>query len=323
MARIRGSDHNDVISGTSGEDLLYGLDGNDTFYASNGNDYINGGADRDTVYYGHSRSVHVDLRSGIVDKDHGLYRDTLVDIEDVYGSPGDDTLIGNGNNNKLSGEGGRDQLYGMDGNDTLVADLDDIVVDGGEGADTLVMREAPEGLAITLSDNGNGSAASSAETVLLRGIENVWIDSMVASVDDFYYIPPTTGVSIYGNSQDNRLTGSGLGDTLNGGRGNDTLRGSGGPDHFVFDHLGAANQDQHDVVVDFTHGEDVIELHSGVQNFQDLRDGGDRFWADYDSDNDGTLDSVLIHTSDMADTSILLQNVHTANLSASDFLFFH
>jgi Ca2+-binding RTX toxin-like protein len=135
MARIRGTDRNDVISGTGGEDLLYGLEGNDTFYGSNGNDYINGGPGRDSVHYGHANSVHVDLRSGIVDKDHGLYRDTLVDIEDVYGSPGSDTLIGDSNNNRLSGEGGSDQLYGLGGNDTLIADMDDVSVDGGEGVD--------------------------------------------------------------------------------------------------------------------------------------------------------------------------------------------
>jgi Ca2+-binding RTX toxin-like protein len=320
MARIRGTDRNDVISGTGDEDLLYGLDGNDMFYGSNGNDRIEGGAGRDAVFYGHATSVTVDLRSGIVDKDHGLYRDTLVDIEDVYGSPGNDTLIGDGNDNTLSGEGGHDQLYGLGGSDWLVADMADVVVDGGTGVDTLFMRSAPGGTAITLSDDGTGSAVSSTQTVLLKNIENVWID-LVPCTYDYIYTPGTIGVSIHGNSQDNRLTGTQCDDTLNGGRGNDSLLGNGGSDRFIFDHNGTANQHQHDVIMDFEHGIDVIELHSGVQNFNDLRSGGDDYWEDYDSDNDGTLDSVLIHTSDTADTSILLRNVHTAGLSASDFIF--
>ena len=317
MARIRGTDRGDVMSGTGGEDLLYGLEGNDRFYGSAGNDYINGGADRDAVYYGHSSSVHVDLRSGIVDKDHGLYRDTLVDIEDVYGSLGNDTLVGDSNANTLSGEGGHDSLYGMGGNDTLIADEDDVIVSGGDGLDTLMMRDVRGGTVITLNDDGTGTAVSSNHTVQLRSIENVRVDGV--ATDPFYYIP-TPGVTIQGNNQDNRLIASQLADTLNGGGGSDTLFGGAGNDHFVFDHFGPSNHNQHDVILDFTHG-DRIELHSGVQDFNDLQTSGDRYMEDYDSDSDGAYDSVLIHTSDAADTSILLHNVLTASLTENDFLF--
>ncbi len=96
--------------------------------------------------------------------------------------------------------------------------------------------------------------------------------------------------------------------------------GGAGNDHFVFDHFGPSNHNQHDVILDFTHG-DRIELHSGVQGFNDLQTSGDRYMEDYDSDSDGAYDSVLIHTSDAADTSILLHNVLTASLTENDFLF--
>ena len=82
----------------------------------------------------------------------------------------------------------------------------------------------------------------------------------------------------------------------------------------MFDHVGPANQNQQDIITDFTDGVDRIDLRAtGVQNFGDLLTPGDRYMEDVGTD-------VLIHTSVSANTSIRLQNVLFSSLDASDFL---
>ena len=163
--RIRGTDAADIFSGTSGDDQFWGYIGNDHFFGSAGNDYFNGGEDRDAVHYGHSGAVTVDLLAGVAYKNHGQERDTLVSIEDVYGSAFNDTLKGDDNDNRLSGEEGRDSLYGRGGTDTLAAELDDIIADGGDGVDTLAIVApasfyyipgADTATTITLNNDGTG-----------------------------------------------------------------------------------------------------------------------------------------------------------------------
>ena len=71
---------------------------------------------------------------------------TLLNIEDVYGSEvGDDTIIGNAEDNLLYGGGGNDVLHGGDGNDYLQGDQgalkednNDDILYGDAGNDTLV-----------------------------------------------------------------------------------------------------------------------------------------------------------------------------------------
>ena len=71
---------------------------------------------------------------------------TLLNIEDVYGSEvGDDTIIGNAEDNLLYGGGGNDVLHGGDGDDYLLGDQgalkednNDDILYGDAGNDTLV-----------------------------------------------------------------------------------------------------------------------------------------------------------------------------------------
>jgi Ca2+-binding RTX toxin-like protein len=93
------------------------------------------------------------------------------------------------------------------------------------------------------------------------------------------------------------------------------LTGGSGADTFVFDHLGADSQHQHDVIVDFQPGVDRIDLAATpVTDFGDLFTFGNRYMEQVGDD-------VLIHTSVSGDTSILLQNMQLASLTQSNFLF--
>ena len=46
-------------------------------------------------------------------------KDTLVSIENLYGSPYNDVLTGDAHDNMIVGGAGNDTLYGGGGNDTL------------------------------------------------------------------------------------------------------------------------------------------------------------------------------------------------------------
>jgi Ca2+-binding RTX toxin-like protein len=109
---------------------------------------------------------------------------------------------------------------------------------------------------------------------------------------------------LIGNTVNNRLNGLGGDDTLNGGRGNDVLTGGEGNDTFVF-----SSRSDMDTIVDFTHGEDTIDLSgwSKVNSFGDVlkraEDHGDDLW--------------IIAGKDM----LVIKDQHKADMHADDFAF--
>src|SRR5689334_20655479 len=153
------TDGNDQIVGTWMQDHIYGGGGNDIIKGGGGADIIDGGAGHDGASYEDSDvGVQVSLVTG---KGHGgtAEGDTLISIEDLYGSKHDDQLIGDSGDNLLSGGdgndtlkggGGADVLKGGAGNDVMEIDGVDDHADGGDGIDTLVAKSAT-GLSIDLS----------------------------------------------------------------------------------------------------------------------------------------------------------------------------
>src|SRR3984893_4649397 len=142
--------------------------------------------------------------------------DTLISIENITGTSGNDVLTGNEQDNVLDGRAGDDVLDGGLGNDTLI---------GGPGNDIVSYashNDLPslftEHDLISLGLNGaDGSYARATflpfqvvEADVLRGIENV--------------IGSNHSETINGNEKDNTLDG-GLGDDIIiGGGGSDTVR---------------------------------------------------------------------------------------------------
>jgi Ca2+-binding RTX toxin-like protein len=108
----------DLLEGFGGNDKIYGLDGNDFLRGGSGDDLLDGGNGSDTADYSTSNNaITANLLTG---KATGDGTDKLVSIENIIGSPKNDTLIGSNGNNVLDGKNGRDVLTGGLGADTFL-----------------------------------------------------------------------------------------------------------------------------------------------------------------------------------------------------------
>ena len=120
----------------------------------------------------------------------------------LFGGSGNDILVGSLGNDQLDGGRGIDTLFGGDGSDTYYHDVGDIIVETGNGIDTVVT-----------ADRSFSIATSST-------IENM---SFTGSL----------GLSVLGNALNNAIYGGSGNDILSGQGGNDTLEGRGGLDRFI------------------------------------------------------------------------------------------
>ena len=139
---------NDTVKGLGGNDTLKGEDGNDNLLGGAGNDALDGGLGTDKPSY--SGSLTAVVASLATNSATGDGSDTFSSVENLQGSPKDDTLTGSATNNTLTGGAGNDQVTGGGGADTLkgedgadAVDSKDGVsgndsLDGGAGTDTKV-----------------------------------------------------------------------------------------------------------------------------------------------------------------------------------------
>jgi hypothetical protein len=137
--KINAGGGNDVIFGDAGSDKAYGEAGNDRFVAtkSDGNDHYDGGSGTDTYDLSRtSAGATVDLSKGTA-KSSETGSDKLVSIENVVGSRGNDTIIGNSAANNLQGYYGNDTIKGGSGNDTIYGGYGDDKLYGDSGNDRI------------------------------------------------------------------------------------------------------------------------------------------------------------------------------------------
>ncbi|WP_052248760.1 hypothetical protein [Leisingera sp. ANG-Vp] len=256
---LNGGTADDRLDGGEGKDRLYGFEGSDTLLGGGGNDYLQGGAGADTLdggsgydrvsYAASAAGVVVDLTLG-TGSGGDAQNDTLISIEEAYGSDFNDTLTGNSANNKLHGLDGKDKFYGKDGNDTInggggndtlygdggndslnAGDGDDFLrggtgadtLDGGSGRDRVNYQSSSAGVTVSLI-TGTGSGGE-AEGDVLSNIERIW------GSDHGDTLTGDGGANdLYGLRGDDRLVGDAGNDALYGGDGDDTLIGGIGAD---------------------------------------------------------------------------------------------
>jgi len=312
----------------TGADVFFGGDGADVF---NGMAGPFGPFDRgnDTVDYSHATGPITANLSNPSANSGAAVGDIYISIENLRGSAGVDTLIGDGNNNVLEGGPGGD------------------VLDGGNGIDTASYQHADAGVTANLTDPteaGNSNTGDAlddsytsienlrgsqqADTLVGNGGDNVLegglggdsLDGRGGSNTASYehatagvtanlsnpndLVSPNTGEAagdgyqsiqnLFGSRFNDQLIGDANANILNGGYGgNDTLTGNGGADTFVF-------RGSQETITDFSHGEsDLIDISGFGLNdaeVQALIDAAAGDTIDFGNGNILTLTGVDVHT---------------------------
>jgi len=214
------------LHGDAGDDRLTGGAGPDAIDGGPGADVMHGGAGSDNILYtGDSGPVSITLDGVANDGLAGENDNVGGDFENLYGSPFDDTMVGNGGDDSFSGYGGADTMNGGGGNDQFSIDGADVIT-GGTGFDTVY------------------SFGSSPWKVSLDGLPNDGLAGDHANVGgDIEVLQGGSGNdTLTGNSKantllgmggDDRLVGKGGNDALNGGDGTDVCKGGGGSNTFT------------------------------------------------------------------------------------------
>lgn len=258
---LTGGGGNDTILGGKGNDVLNGGGGNDQFLVGTGGgaDTIDGG-DADInggIGYDVIKATVDNMKIGLeafvgieeISADghigvtiNGSANDNVFDFTNVLltgiglvsGGNGNDTIIGNAQDNVFDGGSGNDTLVGGAGNDIFQigknAGLDSF--DGGTGTDTIIATA--DGAHIGLG------SITGIEVISGGDFGNVVVDG--TSGDDYMYFAKTTLTNIFavdagdgndtiiGSAGDDTLRGGNGDDIINGGNGDDTLYGEAGHD---------------------------------------------------------------------------------------------
>lgn len=249
----------------------------------------------------------------------------------LSGGDGNDTLLGGSGNDVLKGDLGADLMQGGSGNDTYYVDQKGDVVDesvsGSSGVDTVIssisfslntssrVKGTIENLTLVGSDDTNGIGNAKANIIYGNRGENI-IDGKGGS-DHIYGLGGKDTLrggdgadTIYGNSGD---------DIITGGNGRDWMVGGSGSDTFDFNAVSechTTSRAYRDVIVDFTRGEDNINLRSidaktgtngnqvftwiGTDDFSKTQgelhyiDNGSNVLVEGDVDGDGKADLQII-----------------------------
>jgi Ca2+-binding RTX toxin-like protein len=212
---------------------------------------LNGSGGTDTASYNNSANIIATLGlNGANGSATGDGTDVLINIENLQGGSGNDTLTGNEQANKLEGRVGNDTLNGGAGNDSLIGGAGADVLVGGDGNDTATY-EGSTAVNVSLVP-GATNTVGDAQGDTLSGIENL----IGSSANDV----------LTGDANANRLDGGDGNDRLVGGGGVDTLVGGRGDDTFVISNTG--------VTIDDTAGNDMVEssinftLQTGLDNLE-------------------------------------------------------
>ena len=349
--QISGNDLDNVLQGMNGHDNLHGRGGNDKLYGGAGNDSLSGDAGADILdggqgvdeaaYVNSDAAVNINLTTHTAYGGHAN-GDILIDIEDLFGSDYNDTLVGDGKSNSLSGSDGDDILKGLDGDDKLFGGDGADVLDGGEGVDIAYYIFSTGAVHIDLQQ-GTASGGS-AEGDTLIDIENLlgggFGDTLAGNqaandinglLGDDIILGRGGKDTLKGSDGDDRINGGGGADLIAGDAGADKLTGGAGADTFTFTNWGdswgstAATRDK---ITDFARGIDKIAIEfdanrivSGVQHFAFVDDSAF-------SGNGGELRaySTDSHTIIEADTNadgvadFQIELIGVINLTAGDFI---
>lgn len=239
---MSGEAGDDTIRSFGGDDVIVGDAGDDKLIGGEGDDIIDGGEGEDYVYYTEfSDGVTVDLEAGTA-SGASAGNDTLINIERVVASQGDDVITGDANVNYIYDHDGNDVVNAGAGHDRIYGYGGDDILDGGEGNDILYYSSMTDNITVDLAAGTAIGAVMGNDTLIniervfgSRGDDHI---SGTANGEDLYgywgddVIDGRGGDdTLYGYDDNDTLIGGAGNDTLYGQEGNDTLRGGAGDDH--------------------------------------------------------------------------------------------
>jgi Ca2+-binding RTX toxin-like protein len=295
IENIIASNHDDVVMGNSAANHIQALAGDDWMAGHGGKDTLDGGDGVDTItYQWDPKGVNVNLAENWA-IDGYKQRDTLISIEHVIGSRGDDWLNGDQQSNTLIGGNGKDTLAGNEGDDRLLGGDHDDRLFGGTGNDQLLGQAGADKLFgndghdyLCGGDDNDELFGGDGADILLGGdgqdtlygeVGHDWLDGDAG--DDTLYgqegndnlaggdgddrLEGSSGLdSLFGGVGDDSLYGGTEADYLDGDRGDDSLRGGDGDDTLY----GGADDDF------LAGGEGLDKLNGGAGDDQMLGEAG-------------------------------------------------
>ena len=269
---VWGLNGHDLLNGAAGNDTLFGGAGDDLLIGGLGNDKLFGGAGTDTASYltsAHGITVRLDLGTA----SNAFETDELFSIENAIGSNHSDDLVGNALANVLSGQGGNDRLVGSAGGDTL---------HGGAGIDTVDYSASAKAVSASLllgmGQGGDAQGDTFFEVENLIGsIKNDYLqgnagmnvlsggegaDVLMGLNGKDTLIGGDGNDSLFGGNAADTLAGGEGDDLIVGGEGRDEMSGNAGIDTFDFNSIAdsGATFATRDVILDYEHGVDIIDL---------------------------------------------------------------
>jgi Ca2+-binding RTX toxin-like protein len=236
---------NDRIMPGKGNDKVFGGKGNDHIIAGEGKQTFDGGEGDDTVDYSQEKKegITVNLNTGTL-KGGMAADDKIKSIENIVATNFNDALVGDAENNYLSGLDGDDVIDGGEGSDILSGGTGKNILKGGNGNDQFIVGEG-----FNTIDGGYGSdtlnykkAKAGIEIVLdtkvakIEGIETDTfedIDGVMGSDFNDTIIGDDNSNRLFGGDGDDFIDGGGWSDIISGGKGNNTLHGGTGNDEFI------------------------------------------------------------------------------------------
>jgi VCBS repeat-containing protein len=195
------------VVGSSSADSITGDLHNNILEGYTGNDYLDGGGGEDWVYHSlATTAITVDLANNTA-TGSSIGNDSLLNIENVLGTTGNDIITGNANNNSLLGSTGDDTINGGDGNDFINAGFGGTdTINGGNGIDTVTYRDT-EAATVTFNVSAGNVIASSTTDVISAleiyiggGLYNIF---NAATLGGNYSYIGGSGTNVYNSYSDN------------------------------------------------------------------------------------------------------------------------
>lgn len=327
--RLYGEDGNDTINGGGGDDTIDGGDGDDLLDGGAGNDIINGGNGNDTLTGGAGNDTfNGGAGNDIIHADGG--NDTVVFDGSAYGN---DTIYVSGGGslslNYSSGGPAVTDITTWEDGDTYLR------ISYADGRYTQINNLSGVGQISGIYDGSTGNTytvgTTDASGIVLGSI---WEDTINLSEpgrltfagDGNDTVNGSGGADeIYGGFGDDLLNGGTGNDILIGGYGNDTLDGGADDDTLT----GGVGNDifilstGHDVIKDFTAGQDKVDMRTYLERFIGEGIGQDitSFTALKAMMSQSGSDTVItLPDSSGGMHTLTLKGVNKDTLTADDFL---